>query len=376
MPHLPASTRSRLSLAVRHALFAGLLTGGPLFAMPVSQAIANEQARSYAIPAGNLDQALNRFASEAGILLSADAQLTAGKRSPGLNGNYSVNEGLIRLLAGTGLRVINIGGNYALEVQRNDEVALELDAMTVTGAQLGTTTEGTGSYTTGTTAAATALPLSIRETPQSVSVITRQRMDDQSMRTVGDALANAPGISTPQLDSERITFTSRGFSIADIQYDGVSTYYKSNYAAGESELDTVIYDRIEVVRGATGLLTGAGEPSASINLVRKRADSKEFRGEAQVSAGTWDNYRSTLDLSGPLSADGAIRGRLVGAYQDKKAFFDRYSRENQTLYGVLDFVPHRRHNPERGGQLPQVRCRRADLRWRTTLVQRRLEDRL
>ena len=147
---------------------------------------------------------------------------------------------------------------------------------------------------------------------------------------------NAPGISAPQLDSERTVFASRGFFINDLQYDGISSYYKSNYAAGESELDAIIYDRIEIVRGATGLLTGAGEPSASVNLVRKRADSKEFRGEAQVSAGSWDNYRSTLDLSGPLTPTGNVRGRLVGAYQDKKNFFDRYSREGHVIYGVVD----------------------------------------
>lgn len=75
MPYLPTSSRSRLSLAVRHALFAGLLCGGPLLlALGATPAGATEQSHTYAIPAGGLDQALNRFASEAGILLSADAQ--------------------------------------------------------------------------------------------------------------------------------------------------------------------------------------------------------------------------------------------------------------------------------------------------------------
>lgn len=103
--------------------------------------------------------------------------------------------------------------------------------------------------------------------------------------------------------------------------------HKSNYAAGESELDPILYDRIKVVRGATGLLTGAGQPSASVNLVRKRADSKTFKGEATISVGSWGNYRGTLDLSTPVTEDGRIRTRLVASHEDKKSFFDRYERK-------------------------------------------------
>lgn len=318
------------------ALAIALASGLPL-AVAHAETAAQQQELTFDLPAASLGATLNAIARQSGQVVSLDPALVSGKQAPAIQGSMTAQQAMQQALTGSGLELqVTAGGYFSVVPMSQTSDLLELSPLSISGIAP-TTTEGTGSYTTGATAAATALPLSIRETPQSVSVITRQRMDDQNMRTVGDVLANAPGIATPQLDSERTTFTSRGFSIADIQYDGISNYYKSNYAAGESELDTVIYDRVEVVRGATGLLTGAGEPSASINLVRKRADSKEFRGEAQMSAGSWDNYRSTLDLSGPLSADGAIRGRLVGAYQDKKAFFDRYSRENQTLYGVLDF---------------------------------------
>ncbi|WP_225580223.1 ferric-rhodotorulic acid/ferric-coprogen receptor FhuE [Pseudomonas sp. PDM16] len=329
--------RHRLARHLQIALFGMGAAGAPLLqaAEPAPTKVAVEQVRQYDIAPGPLAEVLSRFAAAAGVALSFDAAQLGNRQSAGLRGNYSTDAGFALLLQGSGLRVLNADGSYVLE-KAVDSAAMELGATSINANSLSATTEGTGSYTTGATAAATGLPLSIRETPQSVSVITRQRMDDQNMVTIGDVLANAPGIATPQLDSERTTFTARGFSISDIQYDGISNYYKSNYAAGESELDTVLYDRIEVVRGSTGLLTGAGEPSASVNLVRKRADSKAFRGEAQAHAGSWDNYRSTLDIAGPLTEDGAIRGRLVGAYQDKKAFFDRYSRENQTLYGVVD----------------------------------------
>src|SRR5690349_6498588 len=81
------------------------------------------------------------------------------------------------------------------------------------------TTEGTGSYTPRATAASTGLSLSLRETPQSVTVMTRQRMDDEDMRSLADVMASTPGISVQNFDSERYTFNSRGFSITNYMYD-------------------------------------------------------------------------------------------------------------------------------------------------------------
>ena len=122
------------------------------------------------------------------------------------------------------------------------------------------TTEGTLSYTPRATRAGTGLSLSLRETPQSVTVVTRQRIEDQNMLSVKDVLAATPGISVQNYDTERYGFNSRGFSIDTYLYDGIPTALTGGggWAAGESSIDPIIYDRIEVVRGATGLLTGAG----------------------------------------------------------------------------------------------------------------------
>ncbi len=206
-----------------------------------------------------------------------------------------------------------------------------LPAVTVTGRKAEATTEGTQSYTTGETAAATRLPLSLRETPQSVTVVTRQRMDDQQLNSVQDALESTTGISSHTLDSDRVSFYSRGFSIDSFQYDGIPT----TFLEGASFLDTAFYDRIEVVRGATGLLTGAGNPGASVNLVRKRP-TKEFSASASLSAGSWDNYRGMADISTPLTTDGRIRARLVGVYQDRDSYIDLYQQKKKAIYGVID----------------------------------------
>ncbi|CAB3661702.1 ferric-rhodotorulic acid/ferric-coprogen receptor FhuE [Achromobacter kerstersii] len=211
-----------------------------------------------------------------------------------------------------------------------------LPSVQVVGDSDPTTTEGTGSYTPRATAASTGLPLTLRETPQSVTVMTRQRMDDEDMRSLADVMASTPGISVQNYDSERYSFSSRGFSVSNYMYDGVPTGFDVGYAAGESSIDPIIYDRVEVVRGATGLLTGAGNPSASINLVRKHATSREFKADVSVSAGNWDTYRGTLDLSTPLSKDGSVRGRIVSAYQDNHSYLDGYQSTKKIFYGVVD----------------------------------------
>lgn len=199
-----------------------------------------------------------------------------------------------------------------------------------------TTTEGTNAYTPRATSASTGLPLSLRDTPQSVTVVTRQRIEDENMRSLVDVMNSTPGISVQNYDSERYSFNARGFSISNYMYDGVPTSFDIGYAAGESSLDPIIYDRVEVVRGATGLLTGAGNPSASINLVRKRADSREFKADLSVNAGTQDTYGASADLSTPLNASGSVRGRIVSAYQDKHSYLDGYQIKKTVFYGVVD----------------------------------------
>ena len=338
MPYLPASHRSLLSVSITRALFTGLLVTSPmLLASPaLAPSAGAEQARLYAIPAGNLDQALNRFASEAGILLSVDSRLTAGKQSPGLAGSWTVDAGLVRLLAGTGLTALNNGGNYALELISTQGDALELGATSVNASGLGATTEGSGSYTTGSTSTATKMNLSIRETPQTITVVTRQRMDDQHLGSMTEVLNQTPGITMSQDGGERFNIYSRGSGINTYQFDGVTTFQDNQTRNMPSTLlDVALYDRIEIVRGATGLMTGAGDPSAVINVIRKRP-TREFKSHVQAGAGSWDYYRTEADVSGPLTEDGKVRGRFVAAEQNNHTFMDWYSQDRGILYGVLE----------------------------------------
>lgn len=194
--------------------------------------------------------------------------------------------------------------------------------------------EKTKSYTVDSITTATRLNTSIRETPQSISVITREQLDDFRLLTVNDALSFATGIKVEQFESERTQYTARGFGITNFQIDGLSTpisFSGTNYG----DLDIALYDRIEVLRGANGLLTGSGNPSATINFIRKRT-TREFQAKANASIGSWDNKRLDADVSGALNGDGSVRGRLVMAHQEKNAYLDRYSSERDVAYGIVE----------------------------------------
>jgi outer-membrane receptor for ferric coprogen and ferric-rhodotorulic acid len=206
----------------------------------------------------------------------------------------------------------------------------------VVGTQLGETTEGSGSYTSGKSRTATPLGLSLRDTPQSVTVVTQQRIEDQGLASVADVVDNATGVSVNKYESHRAGFTARGFDIDNLQIDGIPTTWEQAWSAGEVLGSLAIYDRVELVRGATGLMTGAGNPSAAINLVRKRATSKQLTGAAELGIGRWNERRAMADVSTALNANGSVRARVVGEYRQADGWIDLMKNKNQTLYATVE----------------------------------------
>ncbi|WP_110654200.1 ferric-rhodotorulic acid/ferric-coprogen receptor FhuE [Salinicola halimionae] len=209
----------------------------------------------------------------------------------------------------------------------------QLDTVTITAQGL---YDNVG-YTRQSTAAGTRFDLSPREIPQAVSIITEQRIKDQDLEDVEDVLSNTTGISARKIDSSRVGFYSRGFRINSYQYDGIPTLNTdSRWYFGEGALNTAIYDRVEVVRGANGLMTGAGNPGASINFVRKHADSREVAGSVTGSYGSWDNARGVVDVTTPLTQSGDVRARFIGGYEDGDSYLDRFGERKKYGYVVID----------------------------------------
>ncbi len=334
MPPLPLFANTSMTRAVRLALFGLTLASLPGLALLPTPVLAQTQA-AYAIPAGPLGKALTQFGVQAGVTISFDTEQARHLSSTGLNGSYTVEDGLARLLANSGMHAERQGNGGYILVANAEQGALQLGATQVTTNQLGTVTEGTGSYTPGTIATATRLVLTPRETPQSISVVTRQAMDDFGLNSIDDVMRHTPGITVSTYDSERTNYYSRGFSINTFQYDGIPTLRDAQYSAGQTLTDMALYDRIEVLKGATGLLTGAGGVGGTLNLIRKKPTA-DFQGSIELGAGSWDNYRSQIDVSGPLTETGNIRGRAVAAYNDKHSFLDHYSRKTSVFYGILE----------------------------------------
>lgn len=191
-------------------------------------------------------------------------------------------------------------------------------------------------YSVRRTSAGTRFDLTPREIPQSVSIISHQRIEDQNLDDIIDVLANTTGVTSTQSDSERTEFYARGFYIDSYQFDGLPTQMVQNWSYGDSGLDLALYDRVEVVRGATGLLSGAGNPSASVNLIRKHADSAELAGSVSVNVGSWGRTRTTVDVGSALNTSGTVRGRVIGSYLDTDAQMDRYNQHKMLGYAVID----------------------------------------
>ncbi|MBB4154638.1 outer membrane receptor for ferric coprogen and ferric-rhodotorulic acid [Sphingomonas jinjuensis] len=210
----------------------------------------------------------------------------------------------------------------ANDPQRGDDVI-------VTGQR----SEGTDDYGVSDQRTATRLPLSQRETPQSVSVVTRAQIQDFQLNDVNQLLATVPGVSVFAGETDRVYYSARGFDIQTFQIDGVGLPFAFGIQTGS--IDTAIYDRVEVVRGAPGLLSPTGNPSALINFVRKRP-FKDFRTSASVQYGSFEALRLDADVSVPLTKSGSIRARAVGAALDTDSYLDRYQLKRWTGYGIVE----------------------------------------
>ena len=177
---------------------------------------------------------------------------------------------------------------------------------------------------------ATRLPLSSIETPQSVSAITRAQLSDFRLWDLDDSLQTATGIRVESVETDRTYYTSRGFDITNFQVDGVGV--PLTYGNMEGDIDTSMYDRIEVVRGANGLMSGAGNPSATVNMIRKRPLGENGL-TLNGSAGSYSLFRLEADANYVLSEDTAIR--VVVADEEAESHLDRYARDKSVAYGVI-----------------------------------------
>lgn len=300
-----------------------------------------EATHVFDIPAQALPGALTLFARQSGLQVTMDSAITQGLSSPGVSGTLSPAAALGRLLAGTGIAWRMIDAKTVALSKAAADGAMILDPVTVEGSATAQAspyeavrTEGTRSYTTTATTVGKATT-AIKDIPQSVSVVTRQMMDDRGVTDLAEAMKETTGMTVVRYDGAGIfnEVKARGYTIDTIQLDGVATSQAGGSFA--SSFDAAIYDRMEVLRGPAGLYQSGGEPGGTINLVRKRAlDHWSFGGAAGV--GSWDAYRGEADVTGPLVESGKIRARVVGVLDDRQSYQDVVETNKQLAYGTVE----------------------------------------
>ncbi|HBP5568332.1 Fe(3+)-pyochelin receptor FptA [Pseudomonas paraeruginosa] len=177
------------------------------------------------------------------------------------------------------------------------------------------------------------MPLKPREIPQSASVIDRERLEQQNLFSLDEAMQQATGVTVQPFQLLTTAYYVRGFKVDSFELDGVPALLGNT---ASSPQDMAIYERVEILRGSNGLLHGTGNPAATVNLVRKRPQ-REFAASTTLSAGRWDRYRAEVDVGGPLNASGNVRGRAVAAYEDRDYFYDVADQGTRLLYGVTEF---------------------------------------
>ncbi|MDT0629275.1 TonB-dependent siderophore receptor [Alteromonas sp. W364] len=217
--------------------------------------------------------------------------------------------------------ILALGIQTVVSAEESEETnASSVEKITVTGSYL----EG---YNAHSASGASRMELAIKDIPQSVSVITSAQLQDFQLTDVNLALDTATGVNVERIETDRTYYTARGFDITNFQIDGIGLPLTSgNNHAGD---DTAVYDRIEVIRGANGLMTGVGNPSATVNYIRKRPGQDN---ELQVrgTLGSYDLYRLEADGTYQISDSVSARGVLV--QQDQNSYLDRYGRESQLAY--------------------------------------------
>ena len=184
-----------------------------------------------------------------------------------------------------------------------------------------------------------ALGLNIeeKETPQAITNITQQQMQDENIQTLDDALLSVSGISVNEVDiGSRTTYRARGFNINNYKIDGLEFNGESGFSGIGGTVNMDLYENVTILRGANGLLGGSGDPSATVSLSRKKAQ-RDFHVISELELGSWRKQRAMGDFNTPLSADGDLRARLIVSGDDSHTFRNN---ENPRSLGVLATISY------------------------------------
>lgn len=302
----------------RHCFTYSLLLGGTfVYPLLASQAMAESTVQRFAVAAGPVDNALSQFASQANVILSFSPTQTGNRRTQGLQGQYSIEQGFALLLQGTGLQAVaQAPGSYVLQAIPTGGSVVLADT-DVHGTGLSSYAQDSASdtgYKAQNSRAGTKTSTPLSETPRSVSVVTQQRIKDQKAQTLTEVLGYVPGIFAPPFAAGDSLagdlFFIRGFNATDYGYGLLRDGLRVQGNRYDTTTDTYGLERVEIFRGPSSILYGENAPGGLVNLVSKRPTATP-QGEVQLSYGSNNRRQLAVDISGPLNEAGNVQGRVV-----------------------------------------------------------------
>ncbi|HCE91854.1 MAG: TonB-dependent receptor [Burkholderiales bacterium GWA2_64_37] len=316
------------------ALAASAVAAQPATAETPAATASAAAVRDYDLPAGPLGAALNRIARDAGLALTADAQLVEGRNAAPVRGRFDAPEALRRALAGSGLELRQATGGVftlreasrpAAQAPRLSDAAT-LGAVTVTASAEAAPGDLPPAYAGGQVATGSRVGMlgqqSLMDTPFHITSYTAELMQDQQAITVADVLANDPSVRTVSYSLTNAAaggdiFLIRGFSVQDsVLFDGIGGIATNRAVAVEAA------ERVEVLKGPNALLNGmapgaGGAVGGAINLVPKRAGDVPLTRltTTYLSKG---NLGGHLDVGRRFGDDHQWGVRFNGVYRDGK----------------------------------------------------------
>ncbi|WP_350298548.1 TonB-dependent siderophore receptor [Pseudomonas putida] len=344
MSFTPVPQRHPLSRAL-HAALLGLAVSTyalPSLAQPLS-ADHNNPLKQWSIPAGPLAPALDRFAREAGISLSFDAQNVANRNTNGVQGALDTRSALSSLLRGTELQIEPQGPNaYLVTPQPKPAGPLELGAtedyrlapVIINAKVKASADDDANSVVAKELWVGGKVATSILNTPASVSVVTNKEMQQRSVSTTEEALQYTPGVVSDYYgsDDRNDYFLIRGFQ-ATTYRDGLTL----SSMRGVRE-DPYAYERIEILRGANSTLFGPADPGGSVNFVTKQPRFEKF-GQGYVTYGSYDHAETGIDVGDALNDEQTLAGRFTAKMQNSDREYDHSQDDNRFVMGGLTWAP-------------------------------------
>jgi len=304
--------------------------------------VAQQAAISFSIPPSSLGAALTAFGERANLQVLYAADLARGVRSPGVSGTYAPEQALARLLAGTGLsyrftnaNTVTIARPGAGATGVTADGAIQLDTLNVETDYL------TGPFVATDTSTGMKMDVPLREVPQSVSVVTRQQMDDRGVQSLSDAIDYSAGVSASPYgqDTRFEQFVIRGFdeNLLGIYRDGMRLP-TAGFAGFRQEPYGL--QRVDILRGPTSTLYGLNNPGGLVNLVSKLPVVGAQFGEIWGSYGSFDTTQLGFDING-AGLDGTnITYRLTGLVREGDTQVDYVSNDRIYLAPTLTWTPN------------------------------------